>query len=137
MTRIARPVWLAALAGVLGACASNPVQPGTVGLGTPFDLHAGASAVVGDGLTVAFDRVKSDSRCPADAICISAGDAVVALALSREGSARAERDVHSDTGGSRTSYLDYTITLQSLTPYPLASKPTRPEDYAVRLVVTK
>ena len=103
--------------------------------GQPFELRAGASAVVGGSLTVLFDRVTSDSRCPADAICVTAGDAVVALRLSRPGAAAAEREVHSDTGGSRTTYQGYTITLEALTPYPLSSRPTRPEDYVAKLVV--
>ena len=33
----------------------------------------------GPGITIRFTGVLSDSRCPGDAICVSAGDAVVAL----------------------------------------------------------
>ena len=52
-------------------------------LDQPFDLRAGQSAVVPGGLKVTFDRVVSDSRCPIDAICVWAGEAVIALKLSR------------------------------------------------------
>ena len=124
------------IGGWAPGCSAGPIQPSRIAFGQSFELRAGASAVLTDGLTIVFDRVKSDSRCPADAICISAGDAVVALAISRPGEARAERDVHSDSGGSRVTYLTYTIRLEALAPYPLASRPTRPEDYVAKLTVT-
>ena len=63
----------------------------------PFDLRAGQSAVVPGGLKVTFDRVVSDSRCPIDAICVWAGEAVIALKLSRGFAAPVEREVRADS----------------------------------------
>jgi hypothetical protein len=136
MTRIAGFCQLTIF--LMAGCATSPMQPTTIALGTPFELRAGQSAVVAGGLTVAFDRVKSDSRCPAAATCISAGDAVVGLTLASTGQTRAEREVHSDVGSSRVSFLEYTVALQALTPYPISSAQSiRPEEYVARFVVTK
>ncbi|HKZ32160.1 MAG TPA: hypothetical protein VJ648_07360 [Vicinamibacteria bacterium] len=69
--------FLAALPALLSlaACAENPA--GTpVPTGREFLLHAGESvAVEGTDFSVRFDVVASDSRCPADALCVTLGDA--------------------------------------------------------------
>jgi hypothetical protein len=70
-------------------CAGNPTQPGHVRLGEPFELRAGRSATLDEGLAIVFDRVASDSRCPLDALCVSAGDAVVAVTISQAPPGRA------------------------------------------------
>ena len=67
-------------------CGGNVLAPGEVPYGQPFDLKVGESARVGDDrVGVTFEAVKSDSRCPIDAICITAGEAVVALRFSVDG----------------------------------------------------
>jgi hypothetical protein len=117
------------------ACAGNPTQPTDVPLGQSFELRSGASAALQDGLKVSFSSVSSDSRCPMDAICIWAGDAIVKVALSQSGGSPAERDLHTDSGGSQAAYLSYTIKLVTLAPYPRSDRPIRPEDYVATLVV--
>ena len=66
----------------LAACASNPT--GTeVASGSEFLLRPGESATVEDaGLAVRFDVGASDSRCPADAVCIQLGSAEAVRGLS-------------------------------------------------------
>jgi hypothetical protein len=117
------------------ACGSNPNEPTDIPLGRSFDLRAGTSATLQDGLKVTFDTVQSDSRCPMDAICVWAGDAIVKVALSQSGGSQAERDLHTDTGGSQAAYLSYTIKLITLAPHPRSDRPTKPEDYVATLVV--
>ena len=69
----------------LAACASNPT--GTeVASGSEFLLRPGESATVEDaGLAVRFDVVASDSRCPADAVCIQLGSAEAVFTVSEAG----------------------------------------------------
>ena len=70
----------------MASCGANggPTVPRNVNLGEPFDLGAAQMAVVGDtGLTVTFDRVAADSRCPVDVQCIWEGDATVVLGVLR------------------------------------------------------
>lgn len=72
-------------------CAGSPTQPSR--FGQPIELRRGTSAILPEGLKVAFDDVRSDSRCPMDAICVWAGDATVAVSLSQVSNGRAEREL--------------------------------------------
>jgi len=130
-----RMVLAVAIAGFSLACAGNPAQPTDIPLGRSFDLRAGSSASLQDGLKITFIRVQSDSRCPMDAVCIWAGDAIVKVALSQSGGSQAERDLHTGTTGSQAAYLSYAITLVTLAPYPRSDRPIRPDDYVATLVV--
>lgn len=117
------------------AC-SSPSGP-TVRLDENFVLAPGESARVSDAdVSIRFMGVQADSRCPADAICIQGGDAIVRV------------EVTSSTGGARTYDLhtatsqpvrhgDVSIALVELAPYPFASRPTQPGDYRATLRVTR
>lgn len=129
---------LAAVACATGAfgCAAHPSQPSRA-LGQPFDLKAGTSAVLTDGLRLTFDRVKEDSRCPLDAICVRAGEAIVVLTLSQSAGAQAERELQTTPALSEASYLSYVIKLVALAPYPRSTQQIRPEDYVATLTVDR
>ena len=58
-------------------CGGNPSRPSPVGLGEPFELRLGARATVAGGVSLLFANLVSDSRCPIDATCVSAGEALV------------------------------------------------------------
>jgi hypothetical protein len=115
-------------------CLKGPTAPDAVA-GEPFGLRAGAAAVLPNGARLTFERVTADSRCPMDAICVWAGDATVAISLSRSGTAAESRELHTQPSGSQISYADYTIALTSLSPYPRASQDIRPNDYLATFVV--
>ena len=66
----------AALLGAL-ACNGSPAGP-TVLLNEQFTLAPRETASIRDtSLRLEFMRVSGDSRCPGDAICVWAGDAIV------------------------------------------------------------
>jgi len=121
--------------GAVG-CAAHPSQPSRP-LGQPFDLKAGTSAVLADDLKLTFDRVRADSRCPLDAICIQAGEAIVVLTLSQTAGAQAERELRTTPAFSEVSYLSYAIKLVALAPYPRSTQQIRPEDYVATLTVER
>ena len=125
-------VALVALSGL--GCATNPPQP-SVPLGQPFELRLGTSATLPDGLKVTFDTVKSDSRCPSDAICVWAGEAVVALTLSQSAGGQVQRELRTTAGASETLYLTYVVKLAALAPYPRSAQQIRPEDYVATFTV--
>lgn len=122
-------------AGLSLGCARSPTQSSALPLGQSFELRAGASAILQSGLTVAFERVTSDSRCPMDALCIWAGDAIVMVSLSQAAAGQVQRELHTDPTGSEASYLAYSIKLVALAPYPRSDRQIRPEDYAATLIV--
>ena len=130
-------VMLLALSLATAACSGSPTTPGDVPYGQRFDLEAGQRITVGDdGLAVTFQSVTSDGRCPLDATCIDIGNAVVALKLEVAGREEA-RDIHTKPPQSQLRVDDYTITLQSLQPYPW-SNPERPRaEYVAQFTVDR
>jgi len=90
----------------------------------------------GERLEVRFDRVESDSRCPADVACIQAGDATVGITvLAADGSSKTYKlDTQRVQSVVRAGA---TISLEGLEPRPVSSRPTRPEEYRLTLRVRR
>ena len=124
------PVVLLLMAGC-----SGPTGPDRVPKGEPFDLRVGESAVTTDALQITFDAVRSDSRCPLDALCVRAGEAVIAVTLSLAGEAAVGRELQTVPGQSQATYTRFTITLSSLAPYPRSGRQIQPHDYVATFVV--
>ena len=120
---------------VMVGCGGGPTQPDRVPGGQPFELRVGDVALTTDDLRVRFDTVRSDSRCPLDALCVRAGEAVIALTLSKPGEAAIGRELDTTPARSATTYLNFTITLSSLAPYPRSDRQIQPGDYVATLVV--
>lgn len=125
-----------AFALLMSGCATHPAQPSRP-LGQPFELHAGTSAIVDDRLRVMFERVRSDSRCPLDALCIQAGEAIVVLKLLQPAAAQVEQELRTTPGFSETSFDSYLIRLVALAPYPRSTSQIRPEEYIATLTVDR
>ena len=127
-----------ALACAIGAVACSSATAPSGPLDRQVVIPAGQTASVADaGVSIRFDGVLGDSRCPADAICIQGGDAIVRLDVDGLGR-RATHELH--TGDSRivTRHEDLTIALVQLEPYPFGSRPPiKPDDYRVTLRLTR
>jgi hypothetical protein len=138
----ARVLSLAAGALFVGAAAcSSPTSPNG-----PFHaevtLQPGqVTAVASTPLRVGFERVAADSRCPADALCIQSGDALVVLRVSVDGRDGAEINLRTrggTTGDSLTAVVaGYALSIGGLQPYPISTSPIAPGDYRVTLVVER
>ena len=78
LTKTMRPyaVFGSVLLGAAIACAGNPAQPSPLPLGEPFELRLGERAAIAGDVSLLFVDVASDSRCPIDATCVSAGEAL-------------------------------------------------------------
>ena len=126
---------VACSSGAFG-CAAHPSQPSRP-LGQPFDLKAGASAVLANDLKLTFDRVRADSRCPLDAVYIQAGEAIVVLTLAPTVGTPVEQELRTTPASSEASYLSYVIKLVALAPYPRSTQQIRPEDYVATLTVDR
>ena len=148
--------WLALFAGWYAP--SVPVESvqaqavSDVGLDEPFVLGYGSSAAVDGGkLTVTFEKVVEDSRCPADVMCAWSGQAVVGLRVEAAGEAaqtvelggftdydgilRPQRPELETTPSATVG--GYTIELLAVTPYPAHNAtPPAPEEYQVQLQVS-
>lgn len=126
-----------ALVGLLlcAGCSENPAGP-TVPLGREFQLRVGDTAVVeGTGLSVRFEGVSSDSRCPSNAICVTLGDAVAVFVVTGAGET-ATVALHTEPGdGQRARVGAWSLSLARLEPYPYAGSPITPSDYRAVLRV--
>ena len=122
------------------ACSSSPTAPDGA-FQTEVTLRPGqVTAVASTPLRVTFERVASDSRCPANALCITSGDALVVLRVDADGRGA---EVHLRTVGGTTGenlavdVAGYTLTIGGLQPYPMSTDPIPQGDYRVTVVVTR
>ena len=124
----------AALLCVAG-CDESVTGP-SIPLNSEFELQPGQSALVDSAsMTVRFNNVSNDSRCPGDAICILGGDAIVNVTAQSQNSTR---DYELHTGDMRPVQHDgRTIALLQLTPYPFSARPIQAQDYRATLRVTR
>lgn len=87
-------------------------------------------------LFITFDRVSSDSRCPADVQCVWAGDAAVLLSLSGEASGEVTLHFPTATVGPTSAEIgQYRIELKAVAPTPLIHSP-RPRRYRITLAIS-
>ena len=129
--RVRTFVLLAALAFVSCDGATTP----SYGLNQEFTLApGGAATVTGTAVRIVFDGVAGDSRCPADAVCIQGGDALVKITVRSPGDSARQYELH--TGNLQpVSHDGLTIALVQLQPYPFSSRTIAPEDYRATLIV--
>ena len=117
--------------------AAQAAASATVSLDQPFTLRVGRSATVaGEGLTVSFEAVPSDSRCPTGVQCVWAGNAVVQVVLSKDGKAFGA-ELNTSLEPTSVDYLNYNIRLVSLAPYPSSTNPSPQSQYRATFVVTR
>lgn len=102
-------------------------------IGESFEMKVGESVTIRDEqLSLQFDSVPEDSRCPPGRVCIWAGNAVVVLKFP-------------DSKESLNTYSEpreiikglYKITLLSLSPYPNGAYPISQDTYVAQLVVNR
>jgi hypothetical protein len=118
----------------IAGCASTSVAP-TGPFNKEVTVAQGKTASVVDGVSLKFVAVSGDSRCPADAVCIQGGDAIVKLEVTSGNDAR---DVELHTGNMQpVTSGNLTIELVQLTPYPFSGKTIQQEDYRATLKVSR
>jgi hypothetical protein len=109
-----------------------------VRLGQEFELKINQEAMIeGEALTVAFESVLEDSRCPEGVDCIWSGNAKIRLRSGKQKLTPEAIELNTNVGSKSSSYLNYDISLVALKPRPKADKPLQPNEYRVTLIVTK
>ncbi len=118
------------------ACSNNaPTSPSPVA--REVILAPGQTAPITEAsISVKFEGVSGDSRCPADAFCIQGGDALVQIQVMPSTGGSQPYVLH--TGDMRpVTHADLTIALVQLTPYPFSSQPIDPSAYRATIRVTR
>src|SRR5262245_29379930 len=102
-------------------------------------LTPGASHRIPDtDLTVVFEAVVEDSRCPVGTNCVWAGDATVRLRVDRARSKSVSVLLHTNEQFPQEAAHDgMRLRLVSLVPQPTADGPPRPESYRATLTIRR
>ena len=100
-------------------------------------LSPGAPQRIPDtDLTVVFEAVVEDSRCPVGTNCVWAGDATVRMRIDSANAKPTTYVLHTNDGFEReVVHGNVRIRLSSLTPEPTADRRPRAEDYRVTLAI--
>jgi hypothetical protein len=85
---------------------------------------------------VRFGEVVSDSRCPKDAQCVWAGEAVIRLTVSLPDRSTTSIDVKTPSAEA-AAVGAYHLSVTDLQPVRTVEGPVRASDYRVTLVVAK
>lgn len=117
------------------ACAKNSAADD---MNATIKLNYGQTRTVAHTpLTLTFDSVKADSRCPEGAQCIRAGDVTVHIEAQAEDVPAQHFDL-TLPGKDHMAFAGYDITLLDVSPRPTAKGgPPADSDYSVTLSVKK
>jgi hypothetical protein len=86
-------------------------------------------------LTLTFEAVVEDSRCPTGVECIWEGDAAVRLRLDESEKARATHVLHTSSRFQQAfEHGELLVRLVNVAPHPTVDAPVRQQDY--RITVT-
>ena len=113
------------------ACGSSAYEYRKDRIVTNVDVPLGKTAVVEKtGLSVKFDSVHQDSRCPINAKCLWAGTAIVNVTVSnRAGEVKAIKlsTTNFETFNKVETAFGKSIEIMDLLPNPLAGSGSKPE----------
>ena len=98
-----------------------------------IQIKFGESVTLEKGkLTIKFKSLVGDSRCPQGVVCVWAGNAEVILEVSKN------KIAFNTTLDPRQQVVgDYNIQLRDVIPDPKAGEELKPEDYSIKIVVSK
>lgn len=112
--------------------------PSVVSMNQPVRLAVGESVSLNNSsLSVGFEGVASDSRCPKDVQCVWAGDAAVTMWLEEAGAERVTFELHTTTEPKEVTHGAYVVRLQEVEPYPESTGSIAAEDYLVTVQVSQ
>lgn len=126
----------AMIASAFAACSMaepSPVQ--VVDVGQPFTLRPGEVARVGSGLSIEFEGVTADSRCPKGEQCVRAGDATVRIGLRLAPGVRQVAELKTAAGAPPARLPGLEVRLVGLTPHPVTGRTIAPRDHVATLSV--
>lgn len=74
--------------------------------------------IIGSKYSVKFVSVLEDSRCPAKAVCVWAGNAKIKIQISKNGGSSEEFELNTNLKPQTIEYKGYQIKIVSLSPRP-------------------
>ena len=138
-TVLAASLALSCIAGSHEGGAARPTEPLVVNAEESLPLRIGESAKAEEAkLTITFQEVSSDSRCPKDVNCIQAGEAVVVLALTSEDGKTTLLELAVPPGGASPArdVNGFRIAVVELDPQTESTKSIDPASYVATIRVS-
>lgn len=116
----------------------QPFDPSAqAALDEPFALRVGRSAgISGTPLSVRFDQVAEDSRCPSDVACVWSGNARVLITAVADGRLR-QMELNTGLEPRDGVVAPYVVRLEALQPIPSTSSTVAAEEYVATFRVTE
>ncbi len=107
-------------------------------LGEKFPLHVGQTAQIeNESLSITFNKVSADSRCPSNTLCVRAGEAICDVTVTYKGSPYSVTLMQTgSTAQAMEPFQGYALVF-SVEPYPVAGKQISPSEYWLNLTVNK
>ncbi|MEX0879167.1 MAG: hypothetical protein WD451_05480 [Thermoanaerobaculia bacterium] len=107
-------------------------------LGEEWTLKPGqAGRIRGEDLRIRFVSVTQDSRCPKGEQCIVAGNAAIALEISRGDLEPVSFQLNTSEEPQEVVYEGYAARLVDLAPYPVTGRAINSVDYLATVLVRK
>lgn len=123
---------------LLQGCSASPSSAGA-SLNQPIDLRAGVPVQIEPAhLSISLVEVR-DSRCPADVVCVWAGEVTVILDVSQNGEPLEPLELTASPGDNAIPQTidGYAFVLQEVKPYPRSDTPIASEDYTATVTVSE
>ena len=120
-------------ATLVAACGSSPDIPS---LPATVILAIGESARA-ESVRVTFVKVTSDSRCPINAVCVSAGEATAVFNVTVRGIETTPELGVVNPAKRTTEVGGIVVEFDDLQPIPFAGQPTDPKDYRARVKIAQ
>ena len=109
---------------------TSPIQPQ---LGEVFEIEFGKQITIPEeDISLRFNDVLKDSRCPKGVTCVWAGNAEIVIQLNNT-----EANLNTYLDPKQTSISEYKVQLLSLNPYPIYNVEIEDMDYSAKLLITK
>lgn len=103
-----------------------------------FTLKIGQSAYLKkEDLTITFESVADDSRCPRGVNCVWAGNAAVVVKVRRGGREAASLTLNTSVNPKTAKYFSYEFSVADVYPYPSSDTKTPKWAYEATLIVQK
>ncbi len=113
------------------AFGSSPIN---ATLDRPFDLKMGETANIDSKFQITFLNVTSDSRCPADVVCIWQGEVSVKVNVTKDGKGSEHILTLGESDSLAMKTFDgYFVRLTTVEPYPFSTNQTKPSEYVATL----
>jgi hypothetical protein len=130
MRRIQSIVAGAALIAACGSSPDVPSLPATV-------ILAPRESAIADSVRVTFVKVTSDSRCPINALCVSAGEATAVFSITVRGIESTPELGVVNPARRTTEVGGIVVEFDDLQPLPFGGQPTDPKDYRARVKIAQ